>query len=1066
MQAVGQALRRALVPGLVAAIGAAVVAAGIGRAAAGEPAAPCAAADPGAPFEPTFESVGAGVIPRDVVATMAQDGAGFLWIATGDGLVRYDGYRFRPQERDDADPGARNLGWIRALLATRDGHLWIGTETDGLARYDAASGRIAAWPAARPSGAPPLPTVRALAEDVDGTIWVGTSGGGLQHADPRSAVVRTFRAGAAPGDLPDDRVQALHVDRDGVLWVGTWRGLARRLPGGTAFDAVWPAAGAAEGTDEHTVQAIFETADGRLWVGTRRGGLLRVDRARAVSERLEPAGGSAAPASVTAFAQATDGGVWVGTDAGLECRDPADGRVLRHVRHDPRRRGALAGQEVTTLLRDRAGWIWVGGLGIGLQRHNPVNRSIWVRSADAPGAGPFDDANVRSLLVRDDGEIWAGLPGGTIAVLDRRLRGTASLRLPPAVGAAAPQAMAQGADGTVWVAVDSVLHRFDRERRLVRTLRHDGGPTHRLFVGRDGALWIAAEDGLRRVRAGGDAVERVARGDGTVGAAFAVAEAADGALWDGTATGLYRLPAGADVLEPVPSPAGGGLGNPVVIGLLFDRQGTLWVDTAVAGLHRMMQWDGAAARFDGVSRRHGVVGRPYGANLLEDERGRIWTQQYVYDPAADRLDELTTADGKDFGMGWFFSFARTADGRFLFGGTRGVLVVHPQAYEPSSYAPALVVSELRIDGVRESVGPVPAELRVPPGRRSLSVEFAALDYSDPARIRYAWRLEGRDAGWRESGADDRIATYGPLAPGAYVLRVRATNRSGVWSAQELALPVRVEPAWWQRTPVQAAAAGGGALLVWGLVHWRTRQLRASRQRLEGEVRARTAELEALARRLRDESATLQESSLTDPLTGLRNRRFLMERVAADAALALRHHARPAGAGGDADLVFVLVDIDHFKRINDTHGHAAGDAVLRQMRERLQCVLRASDYAVRWGGEEFLLVVRETSRTAAHVLAERVRQSVAAEPFVVDGGLALHCTCSIGFACFPLAPAQPQVFDWNDAINLADAALYASKQRGRNAWSGVVGVSGDAQALRRHGTAADWLASSRLEVEHS
>jgi ligand-binding sensor domain-containing protein len=96
---------------------------------------------------------------------MAQDRAGFLWIATGDGLVRFDGYRFRPQERDSPDPAARNLGWIRALLAGRDGRLWIGTEWDGLAVYDPASESVAACGHHSDRIGGVMPTIRALAED-------------------------------------------------------------------------------------------------------------------------------------------------------------------------------------------------------------------------------------------------------------------------------------------------------------------------------------------------------------------------------------------------------------------------------------------------------------------------------------------------------------------------------------------------------------------------------------------------------------------------------------------------------------------------------------------------------------------------------------------------------------------------------------------------------------------------------------------------------------------------------------------------------------------------------------
>jgi ligand-binding sensor domain-containing protein len=145
--------------------------------AAGAGAAPPALPAPAVPQPDLhFETVGGAAIPRGVVAALAQDSAGFLWIATGDGLVRHDGYRFRPQERDSPVPARRNMGWVRALLGARDGRLWIGTESDGLAVYDPATDRVTRYAEANtPDSQPPAPaaTIRALAEDHDGALWIG-----------------------------------------------------------------------------------------------------------------------------------------------------------------------------------------------------------------------------------------------------------------------------------------------------------------------------------------------------------------------------------------------------------------------------------------------------------------------------------------------------------------------------------------------------------------------------------------------------------------------------------------------------------------------------------------------------------------------------------------------------------------------------------------------------------------------------------------------------------------------------------------------------------------------------
>ncbi|MFC0168047.1 diguanylate cyclase [Pseudoduganella danionis] len=188
---------------------------------------------------------------------------------------------------------------------------------------------------------------------------------------------------------------------------------------------------------------------------------------------------------------------------------------------------------------------------------------------------------------------------------------------------------------------------------------------------------------------------------------------------------------------------------------------------------------------------------------------------------------------------------------------------------------------------------------------------------------------------------------------------------------------------------------------------------------------------------------LEEVSLTDQLTGLRNRRFFLQNVDADVALSLRAH--DAGQHRELticdltaakDLVFFMVDLDHFKEVNDRYGHAAGDSILVQMRERLREVFRESDYVIRWGGEEFLVLARATHREEAHVVAERMRRAVAEREFILPDGAMLAKTCSIGFACFPFLPEQPRLLSWSQVVELADQGLYIAKRSGRNAWAAL------------------------------
>ena len=187
---------------------------------------------------------------------------------------------------------------------------------------------------------------------------------------------------------------------------------------------------------------------------------------------------------------------------------------------------------------------------------------------------------------------------------------------------------------------------------------------------------------------------------------------------------------------------------------------------------------------------------------------------------------------------------------------------------------------------------------------------------------------------------------------------------------------------------------------------------------------------------------LEEVSLTDQLTGLRNRRFFLQHVDTDVAMTLRQYDCPDGqeherpACMDKDLVFFMVDLDHFKEVNDRYGHAAGDAVLVQMQERLREVFRESDYLIRWGGEEFLVLARATDREEAKVVAERIRSAVALREFRLPDGSPLHKTCSIGYACFPFLPSQPRLLTWSQVVELADMGLYIAKHSGRDAWAAL------------------------------
>jgi diguanylate cyclase (GGDEF)-like protein len=166
---------------------------------------------------------------------------------------------------------------------------------------------------------------------------------------------------------------------------------------------------------------------------------------------------------------------------------------------------------------------------------------------------------------------------------------------------------------------------------------------------------------------------------------------------------------------------------------------------------------------------------------------------------------------------------------------------------------------------------------------------------------------------------------------------------------------------------------------------------------------------------------------------------------ADIARTLRRYedwrADPAGDPPQGeDVLFFLVDLDHFKVVNDRFGHNAGDLLLMQMRERLQEVFRESDFVVRWGGDEFLTVSRDGRRSDAGIIAERIRDAVASRAFSIGEGQTMSASVSVGFAAYPFVPSAPSAVTWLQVVGLADHALYMAKEAGRNTWFGLAATS--------------------------
>ena len=975
-------------------------------------------------------------VPAHLCTAIAQDARGFLWFGTQGGLVRYDGYEFRVHRSNSADPATLAGNYVRALLAASDGRLWAGTFSGGLSVFDPRTEQFERFQHdPRNPASLAYDRVEGLAEDRSGRIWIATTAG-LDRLDPRTRRVEHFRHDSRdPRSLAEDRVRGVLVDHRGVLWVGTRDGLQRWLGEGKGF------ARAAPQLTGENVMRLFEDARGRIWIGTEEHGAAVLDPRDGSLHRLAPRPVDPNGLShywVYGFAEGAPGEMWVATfGGGIDIIDMDSLQVIDRLRHDPVLDDTIGADRVGALFRDRSGLIWVGTWGEGLARHDPRTRAFRSLRFSPNRPDGITHAAVVRALEMSDGRIWAGTNGNGIDVLDRDYHRVAAFR-PNASDAGALSdgaitCLAQAGDGTIWVAtLNSSLHRMrpgaTRFERLPAS-RLPGGPIRTIAFDGSGMVWAGAAEGLVRIdpRTMETRLFRQWPGAAKASPAIeAIVVGADGKLWVGTDNGLYSFDPRTESAVRIAKDASRSDGLPEnwVPDLLLARDGRLWVGTA-GGACVLTHWDGRTARFLSVAARLDRPPSPAEA-LIEDDAGAIWIGPRLrLDPRNWTARALGPAEGCTFRNFFIASRTKTRDGRLLFGSPEGLLVVEPRALATRSDVPPIVASALRVEGKPRAGASALASLNLSSSERAFSLDYAALDFAAPQRRMYRYRLDGLDPSWSIAGATQHSLTYNRLPPGRYTLRVGVTDREGRWTPQELRLPVVVLPAFHQTNAFRIAMVLAAMGLLYGIYRLRVRQLRARERALERLVAVRTSELAEKNQQLVSAYEKIEEASLTDPLTGLRNRRFLEQTIGADLEIAAR--------GNDRDLIVLMVDLDHFKSVNDQHGHAAGDAVLVQLAQLLLHTFRASDCVVRWGGEEFLIVVRFVDRSHAAELAEKLRSAVAAHPFIIPDGTILRRTCSIGFAPYPFTRANPQAFDWERVVDLADGALYKAKHSGRDAW---------------------------------
>lgn len=978
-----------------------------------------AKADPWAPFEvPGFDTISTNSgLPHSVTTAVVQDTRGLIWVGTMGGLVRYDGLHTQVFDSRRSPPDGLPDAYVRCLLALPDGGLLIGTNAGGLARFNPADNQFEVWPIG--SGGTSSGKIYALASDHDGGVWIATDSG-LDHLDLASGKLRTIETDA----MTAGRNFTVYQDRAGNVWLGNRQGLVVRKAHSRHFERLRATDTDIDRVLSSPIWAIDQDPAGRLWLGSVALGAVYRDAGG--SWHGVPGLFSRDPQvqwpTVRAIANDSTRSVWLATDGYGTIRYQAGASHSQHIRHDPAIVSSLPGDTVRALLFDRSGNIWMA-TNLGLAVTDPKPKLAFAVRASPGNPHALSGSNVHNVFVDSRQRIWLGLDSGRIDIIDLANGSMRHLRLKNRQAHRDVMSFLEMPDGSIWAGADGLVaidpDTLQTRSSLVRQL--DDKPI--LSLARDGnRMLIGTYEGLFQYDPATQALTQARHEEGNPASLIndtvhQIVRIGD-SMWYATAAGISI----ADAAQPMSgfrnlihrNGDGTSLPQDYVGSIRQGKDGKIWIST-FGGLAQTEPFQAGSDAPDirVFNTTDGLSSNKVNA-VLVDHNGAVWMSVSnginVLNPTTGIVQTLGRRDGLGIDSYVNIAAAHAPGGALMFGGLGGLTVIRPELGMPVAEASPLVVTNAVLGGKRLSFAALPDNgdaITLDAHARNMQLDFALLDYRDTRQTRYSYRMDGLDRTWTQIvPGNTPSAIYTNLPHGHYTLLLRAETNGLHPQRIDSRLRVTVEPLWYETL---AARLGGITLLlalVVALVYLRTWVLHRRARELQAQIDASTREL-------REANARLDRLAGTDSLTGVLNRRRFLERV--------EERMRRAP---NQPACMALLDLDHFKQVNDSHGHLVGDEVLRSTTKVIREHCRISDLVGRFGGEELMICMPGTRIEDARNVAERIRKAQA-EMSVCHEQLDIRATISIGIAL--RKPDEP-VESW---LQRADSALYRAKRAGRN-----------------------------------
>ncbi len=770
-------------------------------------------------------------LTNSYIYSIGQDRKGFIWIGTENGLYRYDGYHFKHYLNIPGDTTSINSNVVFKLYTDSHNNLWIGTFM-GLMRYDEEFDTFHDFNFHNIyRNGLPVP-INAITEDTDSTIIVANDLG-IMLIDPVSYNTRFIRSGSSDCRYIGNSVTAYFVDRDRNHWIATEAGVTKynKLSSEVIFYRLSDYAHKYFVTTY--IHRIYEDSQLNIWIATREEGVfmkpVSSDRFKQYYYKEDDKYSLGSNETYDIY-EDKEGQVWISTNGGgLNLFNRNSENFLR-IKHASNEKNSLLNNNIRTLFEDFQGNLWIASFqaGINIYINHPQLFRYYDISTDQPV--DYQSSTVCSICQLENSKLWIGTDGGGLKLLDRN-NGSLETFLPEKnVPGSFPDKVVmtiyKDRSGDYWFGTyQGGLVKYNKKNGYF--VSYHNNPANPLSIRSNfvtsiiedqrGNLWIGTNGG------GLNLYDRSAKefraymylpsDSNSLVDNFIndIIEDHNGNLWIGTFWGLSRF----NIQEfkffnyRAEKSQNYSLSHNTVFCLYEDSRNRLWIGTR----NGLNQYNYGTDQFRYFS-FEGLSGISiYG--MLEDNQKNLWISSNKgltkFNPDTQEVTNFTESDGLQSNEFFRNSCYKGTHGEMFFGGINGFNAFFPEEVKQGEYIPNVIITNFKIfdksipigklDDGRVILNKTISETSAITLRYSdkvFSFEVAAIDYTAPENMVYAYRMDGFDESWNYTDAQYPMITYTNLGAGDYTLHIKAANKNIIDEVNQYTqLHIKITPPFWK-----------------------------------------------------------------------------------------------------------------------------------------------------------------------------------------------------------------------------------------------------------------------------